>query len=202
MQEYSSLFEPSPADEVFYGEASTSYLACPYTAAPLIRKMIPNVKIIAVLRHPTDRAVSAYKMCYGQGIERKSFSEIVNNAHNELTINKNGHGVQEYIRNGLYTQLLKPYYEYFDESNIKLLNYNDLHKNPKKFMKSLLRHIGITKKENIDYSRRWNTESDNLGDKQIEVKQSEIKRLDDLYRDEISRLNREFPVDVSDWLKR
>jgi hypothetical protein len=102
----------------------------------------------------------------------------------------------------LYAQLLKPYFQYFEEKNIKLLNYNDLKKNPKRFMNDLMTHIGIRKKEDIDYSKRWNTESDNLGDKQIEIKQSDIKRLDDLYREEIIRLNKEYPVDVSDWLKR
>ncbi len=46
---------------VALGEASTEYLY--YPKAPLrIKRTIPNVKLIAILRNPMERAFSAY--CY------------------------------------------------------------------------------------------------------------------------------------------
>jgi len=48
-------------DRTIRGELSTAYLANPECAVK-IKKMVPNVKLIAILRNPGDRAFSNYLM--------------------------------------------------------------------------------------------------------------------------------------------
>jgi hypothetical protein len=69
-ENYKGLFLKAPIDSL-KGEASTSYLyreETPYR----IREMIPNVKLIAILRNPIDRAYSAYMHQVRDGNETAS----------------------------------------------------------------------------------------------------------------------------------
>ena len=50
------------------GEASPSYISS-YWAPGRIRKILPDVKLLAVLRNPVDRAYSQFQMSRRQGIE-------------------------------------------------------------------------------------------------------------------------------------
>ena len=58
LAEYMTFFDGA-RDEIAIGEASPSYLYLPGTAER-IYQLLPNVKIIAILRNPVERAFSAY----------------------------------------------------------------------------------------------------------------------------------------------
>lgn len=161
LDEYSKMFENCTTEVKFFGEASTAYLANPYKSAALIKKLVPNVKIIVILREPVSRAISAYKMCRGYGIEERSFKDIVNTSGNQKTINKTGHGVKEYLQNGLYVQLLGPYLEFFNQSQLMILNYTELEKKPKAFMEKISGFIGA-EYFHVNYNKKINAASDYL----------------------------------------
>lgn len=196
LDEYSEMFEDSDKTKTVFGEASTSYLANPKRSAALMKKIVPNVKLIAILREPVDRAISAYKMCVGQGVERRAFAEIVANAPEQLTILEN-HGVKEYIRNGLYAQLLQPYFSYFDEKQILLIDYNELQNNPKITMHKLYNFLNVDYHE-VDYKKRYNTAEDNLNmTKKIDVTREEREKLKIFFHEELIKLRKIF--DTSKW---
>lgn len=159
LDEYSKMFENCTDEVKFFGEASTAYLANPYRSAALIKKLVPNVKIIVILREPVSRAISAYKMCCGFGIEDRSFNDIVKTSENQKTILKTGQGVKEYFQNGLYSQLLDPYISYFDQSQLLFLNYTELEKKPKSFMEKISGFIGA-EYFHVNYNKKVNTESE------------------------------------------
>ncbi|PHS36195.1 MAG: hypothetical protein COB07_12675 [Sulfurovum sp.] len=180
--EYSSLFESKNENIKIYGEASTAYLANPKRSALLMRKIVPNVKIIAILREPTERAVSAYKMCYGNSIENRTFKDIVANAQNELKIIDN-HGVKEYIRNGLYSQLLEPYFSYFNSENILLLNYDELKYSPKIFMERISKFLNI-ELNHVNYTKKYNEASEHTSKREYPIDSEDIQRLNSIYEEE------------------
>jgi hypothetical protein len=64
-------------DEDAVGEVSPQYFRCP-TAAQRIREAIPHARLIASLRNPVDRAFSGYLM-------RRRRGEVVTSAHEDLT---------------------------------------------------------------------------------------------------------------------
>ncbi|NEO53881.1 MAG: sulfotransferase [Okeania sp. SIO3B5] len=67
IEDYKKLFE-EVKDEVAIGEASTSYIYIP-EAVERIKKYVPDVKIIAILRNPADRAFSHYLQHRKNGTE-------------------------------------------------------------------------------------------------------------------------------------
>lgn len=197
LEEYSSLFvEQHSESSVFYGEASTSYLASPQKAAPLIKKLVPSVKIIAILREPASRALSAYKMCFGNGIEHRRFKEIAKCAEKENKI-LFAHGVKEYIRNGLYSQLIKPYLDIFERSNILFLKYDDLKSDATQFMNKLLEFIGA-RQLNLDTNKKLNTAENNLKTK-IKIDEKDIKKLKAFYRKDISMTQKLTGLNLTNW---
>lgn len=200
LDEYSTLLTPETVDEdLLLGEASTSYLACPFVSAPLMRKIVPNIKLIAILRSPIERAVSAYKMYVGNNLEERPFSEIVENANSELTVLKTGHGGKEYIRNGLYAQLLKPYINFFEKKQLLLLNYDELKNDPGLFMKKIFEFLEVDE-INIDFENKFNTAEDNLKGKKVEILKEDLDRLKELYTPEVLELAKIVPFNVKKWI--
>lgn len=129
LEEYLALFTEAP-EECTLGEISTNYYADP-ASAELIHKAIPDVKIIAVLRNPSERAFSSYQMIFRNGHESRSFSEIVANKNNK------------YINRGFYYKELQPFYGVFKAENIKILLFDDLVKDSKAFLKELFAFVGV-----------------------------------------------------------
>jgi len=199
LQEYSSMYENHYLRAKIYGEASTAYLACPSSSVIPMKKIVPDVKIIAVLREPVSRAISAYKMCLGNGIEDRSFSEVVQDASSQKTILNAGHGVKEYIRNGLYAQLLAPYIKYYDKSQILIMNYDELKNNPDTFMQKISNFIGVDYHA-VDFEQKYNVESDHIKD-DVVIKAEDIKILKKHYFEELTQLQDMLDFDISDWMK-
>jgi hypothetical protein len=196
LNEYSSMFENYASTIKCFGEASTSYLANPFLTSKLIRKIVPNVKLIAILREPASRALSAYKMCLGNNIEDRSFKDIVRDAAKQTTIQKN-HGVKEYIRNGLYSQLLRPYLDFFERHQILFLRYDDLNQDAGTFMNEIASFLDVSPfvfKTDI----RFNSAKDNLK-KTIRIEKEDFERLKIFYQKDIKTTEKITGLDLSDW---
>lgn len=105
------------------GEASTAYLANPIPSSIWIKKMIPNVKMIAILRNPIQRAVSAYKMYAKRGVDPRSLEEAMEFGLNgqERSI---GQG-QWYLTLGLYSKQLDPFLKMFPKEQILIGDYDE-----------------------------------------------------------------------------
>jgi hypothetical protein len=138
-EEYLDLFKGAPEHSIL-GEISTNYYAYP-ESAELIQKAIPNVKIIAILRDPSDRAFSSYQMFVRNGHESRSFSEVINTPTQHTT-------------RGFYFQELKPFYNVFSSQNIKVLLFDDLNANPEAFFRDLFEFVGAESTFAPDTSKR------------------------------------------------
>jgi DNA-binding transcriptional MerR regulator len=112
-------------------DATPSYLY--YKHVPqLIKQDLGSIKMIAVLRNPTDRAYSAWQMHKNfsmasyEGLKKiadeRSFSEAIDQ---ELSSDFNStEDLYNYIDRGKYVNQLKNYYRYFREKDILVLNIN------------------------------------------------------------------------------
>jgi len=112
------------------GEASPVYLSSPI-AANKIKALIPEVKIIASLRNPVDRALSSYIMHCRLGRESRTPNEAFANLNKEA-----------YVLAGQYYPLMQRYYELFDEEKIQVLLFEDLKLKPVEKMQEVYRFIG------------------------------------------------------------
>ncbi|MEK6326317.1 MAG: sulfotransferase [Actinomycetota bacterium] len=73
--EYLALFEGATTEELL-GEASTSYL-WDGQAAERIKRVVPEARILIMLRDPVDRAYSQYWNDVREGIERRTFLDAL-----------------------------------------------------------------------------------------------------------------------------
>ncbi|MBE7383459.1 MAG: sulfotransferase [Leptolyngbya sp. SIO1E4] len=136
---YSALFEAAPLNSIV-GEISTIYYAHADSAA-LIHEALPDVKILAILRNPIDRAFSSYQMHVNNGREKRAFKDVIN-----LDI--------KYVKRGFYSAQLKPYFNIFDSSQIKVFLYDDYCQDSASFIESIFEFIGVDSQFVPDTSKR------------------------------------------------
>ena len=122
-ESYIALFK-NVKNEKAIGEASVSYLYS--NIAPFeIRKLIPDAKIIIILRNPIERALSHFLMNLRDGlIIDTEFCRAIQKR-------------PLYLELGLYSKHIKKYYSIFSKEKILLLFYEDLKENPLDLLKKI-----------------------------------------------------------------
>jgi hypothetical protein len=73
---YSAYFAHAGESAELLGEKSTSYLESPQ-AADAIGRLLPDAKVLVVLRDPVERAISNYRFSVRNGLERAPFAVAV-----------------------------------------------------------------------------------------------------------------------------
>ena len=115
-----------------------------------IAKMIPNVKLIAILRNPIDRAYSNYQLSIREGTENRSFEEAimedikyVNSQLQENKKLKNDDYKKSYIAKGIYVHQIKYWFEKFNEKQICILTTEEFSENPDKILSKIFKFLEI-----------------------------------------------------------
>ena len=115
------------------GEASVTYIASPESAS-WIKDTLGDVKIIAILRDPAERAWSLYKWMIMEGVEdAKTFEdalvlEPLRLAHEERRFKP---AVQQffpdylYFQTGLYAAQISRYLKVFGKERVKIFLFED-----------------------------------------------------------------------------
>ena len=141
--QYSQLFE-NVTDEIAIGEASPNYLFHYEASASLIQNHLPDVKLIAILRNPIERAYSDYLMHVRDSIGKpKPFAEHIQKANTSYT-----------IRKGLYYDGLQHYLDKFGCDRVRVYLYEDLYRDSVQFMQEIYRFLGVDETFNTDTSQK------------------------------------------------
>jgi hypothetical protein len=154
MDTYLEIFEGA-SDETAIGEASVLYLHNP-NAARRIRDFAPDARLVAILRHPVDRAYSSFFMHVREGREKRSFMEAIRHEQAGLEDLSLMYPQRHYLGLGLYSRYLLPYFEVFERSRLSIHLYDDLKTDPSGLMRSLFRFLGVSEAFSPDMSRRHN----------------------------------------------
>ena len=139
LEEYQKLFA-AVKDEKAVGEASTLYLYSEQ-APKKIKQYLPDVKIIAILRNPIDRAYSSYSHLVRDGFETLSFAEALQQEKQRVT--QNWSPLWHYQQRGFYYQQLARYYDLFDEAQIRVYLYDDFVKNTPQVVADIFDFLGV-----------------------------------------------------------
>lgn len=132
MDDYLSHFAAAP-EGVLCGEKSNSYLSTP-EAAERIHAHFPQIRLVVQLRDPVKRAYSDYCMLYRRGEVRGDIR-----SHLDPNVAKD----QRFIRDGLYTEQLRPFYAIFGAKQILVLLTEDIPIAPEQQLSRLADHIGL-----------------------------------------------------------
>jgi len=143
-EKYCELFQ-DVTDEIAIGEASPNYMSNYKVVTKQIKHYVPDAKLIAILRHPADRAYSDYLMHVRDAIGNpRSLSEqIVTKGKQSGTLKK-----------GFYGEHLSYFYEHFDRDRIKIFLYEDLRKDSQGLMKEIYRFLGVDDNYTPDTSKK------------------------------------------------
>lgn len=147
LSSYEKFFH-NAGDKKIIGEASTSYS---YQnrfpkAAERIGKHVPEAKIIYVVRHPIERAVSAWRHL------------LINRSRGvSLSFARSLHTEPSLIEIGKYRNQLAPYLKHFDRSQVQVVFYEELIADPVRELTRCLYFIGADPRLlNIDRLDRMN----------------------------------------------
>lgn len=142
------------SQEIAIGEASPTYLYYPRTSER-IRHYIPNIKLIAILRNPVERAYSMFLHHRREGIE--PFSNFAQALEAEETrIRHNWWWGFYYVQGGFYYTQLKRYFNKFDKSQIKIYLYQNLKANPNELLQDMFEFIGVDSSFVPDMDTKYN----------------------------------------------
>lgn len=127
---YHSKFKALRKTANVIGEDSTSYLSS-HLAAERIGMQLKPIKLIFILRHPTQRAISNY-------LHKLKSGRAIYNLEDTLRFNPNS-----IIQRSLYKKQLEYYYKHLPFENIKVVLFEDFIADKEKCIKDLCAFLNI-----------------------------------------------------------
>ena len=140
VHEYESLFANANG-ALAIGEASPSYLYSPHVAER-ISGIIPDSKIIAILRNPVERAFSNFQMNERLGQEPLKTFEAALAAEDDRVANDWGYA-WHYFRKGLYDEQVVRYRQHFAQDQLLVTLHDDLVRDPAGFVRQLFTFLNV-----------------------------------------------------------
>jgi hypothetical protein len=143
------------------GEASVSYLYRPATAERIF-DYLPDVRLVAILRNPVERAYSSFAYLRERGSEPYSdFADAL--AAEDARVRDNWTHIWHYKAMGFYGEQLARYYGRFDREQIRVLTLDDFVEDPVREMTAVYAHVGVdpsfvpktTIRHNVTGEPRW-----------------------------------------------
>jgi hypothetical protein len=214
--QYESLFAAA-GEATAIGEASTAYLARP-ACAGRIRSLVPDMKLVAILRDPVARAYSAFRHYQRLGAESRTFEQAT---AEEMAGRMRHIAGQSYLATGRYGSQMEPYFDRFPREQIFVGLYEDLERDSRSLLLALFRFLGVDDNVTVDTSVHHNAapsreRSSPLvrriarllrrpGSSPVERGRSNldretVSRLVDYFREDTLRLQTLIGRDLSTWL--
>jgi hypothetical protein len=151
--EYEQLFDDARDDELARGEASTHYLYVE-TSPARIKALIPEAKLIAVLRNPVDRAFSSYQHLVRDDLEPLGFGAALDAEPQRIA--EHYAYLYRYTDMGFYSEQLDRYEKTFPENQLCVLLYDDLRSDPKGTCRRIFSFLGVDEDFVPDMSGEYN----------------------------------------------
>jgi hypothetical protein len=152
-----SKLEEKHKGKCLTGESTPRYLYH-HHAPKRVFQLLPNVKLIVVLRNPIDRAYSRYEQQAAVGLEELSFEDAIEQEENRITDDmkkmekdENFYSVyfyrKAYKTMGIYVNQLRRWFEYFPREQFLILKSEDLRSNPAQVYNQTIEFLGLPKHE-------------------------------------------------------
>jgi Sulfotransferase family len=151
--EYEELFDDASDDELARGEASTHYLYVEKSPAR-IKALIPDARLIAVLRNPVDRAFSSYQHLVRDDLEPLDFGAALDAEPQRIA--EHYAYLYRYTDLGFYSEQLDRYEKSFPESQLCVLLYDDLRSDPEGTCRRIFSFLGVDEHFVPDMSGEYN----------------------------------------------
>lgn len=153
VEDYCKLFQ-GVLKEIAVGEASPSYIYSP-KVPERIQHYIPDAKLIAILRHPAERAYSNFVHNIQHGSEPlQDFAQALRKEEKRVCDNQAFH--LHYKQKGFYYVQMRRYFDRFNRSQIKVYLYEDLITDPISMLQNIFQFLGVDETFTPNVSNRYN----------------------------------------------
>lgn len=151
--DYRGLFD-AVGHEAAIGEVSPAYLATVH-AAPRIAAQLPDVKLMAMFRHPVDRAFARFVARRRDGLEsRSTFADVIADERRRPMVRDVAVGT--YLAAGCVSHVLQTYLDRFARERIRLYLFEDFQRDPAALVRDMYNFLGVDASFAPDTSRRHN----------------------------------------------
>ena len=120
------------------GEATPQYLIHPGVPETMIN-LLPNAKLIVILRNPTDRAYSAYNHNRRNGVEDLSFEDAIK----QDLAGQNTRHIRNYLNRGHYAEHLERWFKHYDREQFLILTNDELREKLQDTMNKVFKFLGV-----------------------------------------------------------
>lgn len=145
------------------GEASPYYIFHPH-APRRIKKILPHVKLIILLRNPVDRAFSHYHHEVRLGFETLSFEDAIKKESERLNGEKEkmlqdedyysfNYQHYSYLQRGIYIDQIKVWFHLFPRKQILILKSEDFYADPPTTLRQVFRFLNLPNWELREYKK-------------------------------------------------
>jgi Sulfotransferase domain len=135
------------------GEATPYYIFHPH-AARRMAEVVPQARLIALLRNPVDRAYSDYQMMVRRGFESRGFEEVVEaeearlrDAKHKLLEDEHNDSFEHqrfsYLTRGIYVDQLLCWSRFFSKEQMLVLKSEDFSKHPQDTFRLVFDFLGL-----------------------------------------------------------
>ncbi|MGC1245004.1 MAG: sulfotransferase [Spirulinaceae cyanobacterium] len=154
IESYHTLFK-GISQEIAIGEVSPWYIYLPKVASK-IRKYIPDVKIIAILRDPVERAYSNFLHSVRDDIEPVNISFAQAMELEAERIRNNWSPRFHYKQKGFYYTQMKRYFDLFKPEQIKVYIYEEFQEKQIDILRDIFIFLGVDNTFVPDISKKYN----------------------------------------------
>lgn len=133
------------------GEATPYYLFHPLAPERMAR-VVPDVKLIALLRNPVDRAYSHYQMQVQRGTEKGTFEEALAAEGPRMGEGDGDWDSFEYrhfsyLSRGLYAEQLERWFRVFGKDRMLVLKSEDFFAQPAEVLRAVQRFLSLPERK-------------------------------------------------------
>lgn len=178
---YSSLFDPSAPVR---GDTSPGYTSPDSTVAPeRMAAVLPDARLVYLVRHPVDRAISQYEHHFRDGDERRPVAEALLDPDSQ------------YIARGRYFERLEPFLSHFSPEQVHVVVQERLLKKRREELRRVFEHIGADSSWwSEELEQRWH-----VGRGRRELASDVAEAVNRAVADDVARLRAFLGDDLSEW---
>jgi hypothetical protein len=194
--DYEALFAAASPDALC-GESTVFYLY-DRDAQARIRKLLPNARLVAVLRDPTERAHSNWAHLRGAGLEPEADFAAAMDREPERTAAGWAH-FWHYAAQGRYGEQLEHLFGLFPREQVLLIRYRELRDAPAETADRVCRFLGVETRL-VTGVPRHNVRPDVSG-RAVGATAAERAAALPRFADDVPRVAELTGWDLTDWLR-
>tara|TARA_R110002049_G_scaffold82349_3_gene209568 strand:+ start:5064 stop:5834 length:771 start_codon:yes stop_codon:yes gene_type:complete len=177
-----------------YGEATPIYMYWD-KAISRIHTHNPEIKLIAVLRNPVERAYSHWNMEVQKNKEQRDFTTCITD---EISQIENGskvkHRTFSYVDRGLYADQIEQIFSFFTKQQVLFIKYEDFLDRQKEALVSVFNFLNISSEDYI-----FEKKTLNKIEYSSSIQKTEKLFLTEFYRSDVERVEKLLNWDCESW---